>query len=105
MGQRTPVRDRGLKEGRRRAERPFPLEALDDWLGRKDDAALAARLGMSRQRIAGWRQTGLTWGEADRVATQLGLHPSSLWTYWTHLHPSSEPRRAPAFLLLGQLHL
>ena len=42
-------------------------------------AALAARLGVERKRIPVYRREGIPLRSADRIATHLGHHPTTIW--------------------------
>lgn len=58
-----------------------PLEAM---------ALLAARLGVSMRTVRRWlgpadrwgHRPGLSFGQADRYAVAVGLHPSQVWPDW-----------------------
>lgn len=49
---------------------------------RLTDMGLGAILGVHRRQIARWRDYGVPWVTADRIATSLGLHPANLWPEW-----------------------
>lgn len=84
----------GTRKPRPVAERPFPTEPLYQLIGRPDEPAMnepgnhvrpasdadrAEILGIQPRQLYRLRQSGLTIGEADRMAARLGMHPSAIW--------------------------
>lgn len=58
---------------------PFgPLEGLLGGCG----ARVALRLGVQRRQVYRWRQTGVSWAQADELAVRAGYHPREIWTVW-----------------------
>lgn len=49
----------------------------------------AIMLGVSRRTVLGWRDNGITYWDADRAATALGVHPTRLWPDWWHIEPTT----------------
>lgn len=47
-----------------------------------DIGKVARALNMEPSGIYRWREEGLTWMTADRVAVRLGLHPAEIWPTW-----------------------
>lgn len=56
---------------------PAPLLALFD-----DLTAASERLGVTPRSLMRWRDTGLPYWKADRMAYAAGFHPSELWPTW-----------------------
>jgi hypothetical protein len=64
----------------------FPLDPLYDLVppaiyGRNNDA-LATALDLPVKTVRQWQYRGLSTVKADRIAIQLGLHPSAIWKDW-----------------------
>lgn len=60
----------------------FPVEALVERLGDRDDHTAAEILGVSLHTLRRWKYVGgleLCHWQADRYACRLGYHPSSVW--------------------------
>ncbi len=47
-----------------------------------DIGKVASVLNMEPSNIYRWRQYGLTWFTADRIAVKMGLHPAEIWPQW-----------------------
>jgi transcriptional regulator with XRE-family HTH domain len=48
------------------------------------NARLAEVLGAHPTQVSRWRNGGtVPWLTADRMATNLGVHPSAIWPEWT----------------------
>lgn len=64
--------------------RPYQVHVLAAALGidPDDPQTLAWRTGLSRSQVTRYRQLGLTEAQADRWATQAGLHPNTVWPHW-----------------------
>lgn len=45
---------------------------------------LAAYLGVDKRTVYRWRETGLTFWQADKAAGALNLHPALIWPDWLH---------------------
>jgi hypothetical protein len=67
---------------------PKPF-SFDPVLARIDGTVIdiARRLGVDRQRIYRWMQTGLDDIQADVIASRLDVHPSVLWENWFDIDP------------------
>jgi hypothetical protein len=57
-------------------------------------ATFAPMIGVDRRTLYGYRETGLSADQADRVAVALGLHPLNLWPDF--YEPASEDRAVTA---------
>lgn len=56
-----------------------PLLAALDCTG---PAELARLLDTNHSTIRKWKQRGIAWESADRVAVSAGLHPAAVWPEW-----------------------
>ena len=86
------------------ANSPWPFGPVDDelgprcprrwgngvWCGAVHDKVRAARLGVGPKQLYRWRENGLTWVAADRVAIRLGVHPVLLWPEWVDVYAELE---------------
>lgn len=52
-----------------------PLEALVGGCG----VEVARRLSIQRRQLYRWRHRGVTWAQADILASRAGVHPSAVW--------------------------
>jgi hypothetical protein len=85
-------------------ETMYPIEPLARYLriqlhvpgnpndGRADIGreALVERIGSSLSAVSRYIETGFDWDHADRFATAIGVHPSTLWPGWWLNCPSDE---------------
>jgi hypothetical protein len=62
---------------RREARLPFgPLEQL---VSGGCGLATARELGVHPRQVYRWRRYGVTWAQADELATRAGWHPAEVW--------------------------
>lgn len=65
----------------------FPLVNLYESFGtnRPSERELADILGVERQTLRRWKETGVPLLKADRLACKLGMHPAEIWgeDWWT----------------------
>ena len=58
---------------------------------------VAAVLGVDRRTVQSWADRGLVAASADRAASQLGVHPASIWPdEWDAVLAAPPTRRAAA---------
>ena len=84
---------RFLKGGRHQAGEPtklLPLWPILNITG-LTRSGLAATLHLDRRQLQRWALSGMTFAQADAVATRLGLHPLEVWG---DFHTLTEPELA-----------
>lgn len=77
MGKRPATWPRPTPAGPR-----FPLAPLLEAAGTDALTTLAARCDVGRRQLNNWQRHGLGVDTADRAATAVGLHPSTIWPDW-----------------------
>jgi hypothetical protein len=46
---------------------------------------IAFALGVHPKQLYRWRESGLTWVQADKLAIRAGYHPAEIWSEWWSL--------------------
>jgi hypothetical protein len=57
----------------------LPLAPLEQLVGRGCGLATARELGVHPRQVHRWRRQGVTWAQADELATRAGWHPAEVW--------------------------
>lgn len=73
-----------LQSARRCGGELLPFEPLEALLATGCGVLTAQLLGVNRRQVYRWRETGVSWAQADELAIRAGLHPSSVWgrSWW-----------------------
>lgn len=98
-----PTQIRGMVAAR------YPLHELEALLGWPIQAELAEECGVTWVAVQGWIRRGLSWAQADELATRFGYHPIEVWgadwfeQYVPPDHPRAQPpkREQPAYGAIG----
>lgn len=80
----------------------LPFGPLAERLGDVSDREMARRAGLHTDstRIAYWREHGVSWIMADRVAIHIGCHPAEVWgDAWLEIITVPTDARLDAWLL------
>ncbi len=63
---------------------------LDDLPYETSMTEAAELLDVDRTLLQRWKNDGVPYWSAERLATRRGVHPSSIWTDWIALTPYQE---------------
>lgn len=61
----------------------FSFDPVEELLGEDRTSEICSILGVSADLIKRFREQGLNFDEADKVACKLGEHPSMIWREWS----------------------
>lgn len=76
------LRRKGIA-GRKPTSGPrFPLAPLEARLGNPTAREFGLRVGAGRDTVQKWRERGLSFWQADTVATQFGMRADEVWPDW-----------------------